>query len=104
MKPMTKFFKKHAASFILLAAFALLFTLIYFYNGSGAVSNEIESARLALQADGYSDIRYIDKSSRTTCGGNWSGYEFEARKNDVRARVVACPLQQGYFRLVVKVR
>ena len=83
---------------------ALLFVLVYFYNGSGIVSNEIDSARLALQADGYANVQYIDKNLSACGKKSRTGYEFEAHKNDVQARVVACPMPQGYFTLVIVVK
>ena len=67
----------------------LLCGVVSLYNASGARQDVISSARMAVEAQGYENVQYI-QNDPTGCGEN-SGYIFDAdNANGNRVRITAC--------------
>jgi len=99
---MRNFIGRHMMTIALVVSLAVLVFVVYLSGTSDAAQNDIELAWQVVATQGYTDIQYIDKNS-SACGyDEKAGFEFEATMNDMRGRVVACPMPRGYFRIVVK--
>jgi hypothetical protein len=102
MKDINNFVNKHMMTLALVIGLVILGALVYL--SSDKPDPFFDSARAAVEAQGYTDIQYVGRNL-FACGVDArAGYEFEATRNDNRARLVACFSSNayGYFYVMTK--
>jgi hypothetical protein len=96
MNTINNFIGKHMMIIALVIGLVGLCGLVYLTNTSGGGRTEfIESARRAVEAQGYTTVQYVDVDL-TACDYDHAGFAFDADNvNGVRIRVVACNPEGG---------
>ena len=87
---MRGFWVDYKESIIFFIALCVVIVFIGIYNVGGGRDEHIESARLAIEAQGYTNVQYSEVDF-TSCADEHAGYAFDADNvNGVRVRLVAC--------------